>query len=120
MCDNPECGNARMVAKEGDELGIENIRERLTADGQLIEKAFSLYGVPKVLLRNEVPVSEAKKMVDDYELTPEFVLEYKNDKVLVSQKPWTVNDDQGTLSHSLMPQAVTLSLIKQIADVLGL
>jgi len=120
MCDNPECGNARMVAKEGDELGIENIRERLTADGQLMEKAFSLYGVPKVLLRNEVPVSEAKKMVDDYELTPEFVLEYKNDKVLVSQKPWTVNDDQGTLSHSLMPQAVTLSLIKQIADVLGL
>lgn len=120
MCDNPECNSARMVTKEGDELGIETIRDRLVADGQLIEQAFSLYGIPKVLLRNDVPVSEAKKMVDDYELTPGFVLEFKNDKVLVSEKPWSVENDEGTLSHSLMPQAVTISMIKQIADVLGL
>jgi len=120
LCDNPECNSARMVTKEGDELGIETIRDRLVADGQLIEQAFSLYGIPKVLLRNDVPVSEAEKMVDEYELTPEFVLEYKNDQVLVSEKPWVVENDEGTLSHSLMPQAVTLSMIKQIADVLGL
>ncbi len=120
LCDNPECQGARMVTKEGDELGIETIRERLVSDGQLIDQAFSLYGVPKVLLRNDVPVSQAKAMVDEYELTPEFVLEPKNGQVKVSQKPWVVKDDQGAASHSLMPQAVTLSMIKQIAEVLDL
>jgi len=122
MCDNPECNKARMVSKEGDELGIEPIRARLTEDGQLIDKAFSLYGVPKVLLRNDVPVAQTKEMVDDYELTPEFVLDYdrKIKKVKVSQKPWIVKDDNGADCFSLMPQAVALSMIKQIVEVLGL
>ncbi len=52
MCDDPACKSARMVTKEGDELGIETIRERLISDGQLIDQAFSLYDIPKVLLRN--------------------------------------------------------------------
>lgn len=119
-CDNPECYGERMVAKEGDEVGIETIRERLISDGQLIDQAFSLYGVPKVLLRNDVPVSEAKEMVDDYELTPEFVLTLEGEKVKVSTRSWVIKDDEGINSHSLMPQAVTVSMIKQIVDVLGL
>lgn len=117
-CDDPLCKNARMVTKEGDELGIETIRERLVADGQLIEQAFSLYGVPKVLLRNSVPVTQAKEMVDDYEITPEFILEHVDGKVKVSQKPWIIKDDEGINSYSLMPQAVVLGMIKQIADIL--
>lgn len=121
LCDNPDCDKARMVAKEGDERGIEPIRERLTADGQLIEQAFSLYGVPKVLLRNSVPVSVARQMVDDYEITPEYVLERLGEgKVKVSQKPWVVKDDEGINSYSLLPQPVALSMLKQIADVLEL
>src|SRR3989344_4706805 len=32
ICDNPECGGARMVSKEGDTAGIESIRERLDLD----------------------------------------------------------------------------------------
>jgi adenylate kinase family enzyme len=32
MCDKPECKGARMVPKEGDEQGIEPIRERLETD----------------------------------------------------------------------------------------
>lgn len=117
-CDNPECNGERMVPKEGDELGIEPIRARLINDGKLIDQAFSLHGVPKVLLRNSVPVSEAKAMVDDYELTPEFVLESVNGEVQVAQKPWVIKDDNGTDSYSLMAPVVTLSMIKQIADVL--
>lgn len=120
-CDNPGCNGERMVTKEGDELGIEPIRERLTNDGKLIEQAFSLYGVPKVLLRNSLPVTEAKEAVDDYELTPEFVLEHVGGgEVKVSQRPWVVKDDEGTPSYSLMPQPVAVSMIKQIVEVLGL
>lgn len=121
LCDNPECGKARMVPKEGDHLGIQPIHDRLVSDGQLIEQAFSLYGVPKVLLRNSVPVSVARQMVDDYEITPEYVLEHLGEgKVKVSQKPWVVKDDEGINSYSLLPQPVALSMIKQITDVLGL
>lgn len=122
LCDNPECNKARMVTKEGDELGIESIRDRLTLDGELIDKAFNLHGVPKVLLRNNVPVAEAPELVDDYELTPEFVLghDQANKKVTVAQKPWIVKDDDGVDSYSLMPQAVTVAMIKQIVEVLGL
>lgn len=121
LCDNPDCKGIRMLLKEGDELGIETIRERLISDGGLIEQAFNLYGIPKVLLRNSVPVVEAKEAVDDYEITPEFVLEHQGGgKVKVSQKPWIIKDDEGVDSYSLMPQPVALSMIKQIADVLGL
>jgi len=120
-CDNPACHLERMVAKEGDELGIEAIRDRLEADEELIERAFSLHGVPKVLLRNSVPVAEAEKIVDSYEITPEYVFRYDEsaDKVVVSEKPWIIKDDGGVDSYSLMPPAVVVSMIRQIADILG-
>jgi len=120
-CDNSKCNGERMVPKEGDKLGIEPIRERLENDGKLIEQAFNLYGVPKVLLRNSVPAKEAEEMVDDYEITPEYVLEHLGGgRVKVSTKPWIVKDDQGVSSYSLLAQPVALAMIKQIADVLGL
>lgn len=119
-CDNPECKGERMITKEGDELGIEPIRERLVNDGKLIQQAFSLYGVPKILLRNDVPVAEAKETVDGYELTSEFVLSLEGGEVKVSTKPWVIKNDEGVDSHSLMPQAVTVSMIKQIVEALGL
>jgi len=120
-CDHPECQGARMIPKEGDELGIGPIKERLDNDGKLIEQAFSLYGVPKVLLRNSVPVKKAKSLVDDYEITPEYVLEHLGGgKVKISQKPWIIKDDQGVDSFSLLAEPVALGMIKQIAEVLGL
>jgi len=110
-----------MVTKEGDEMGIGPIKERLENDGKLIEQAFSLYGVPKVLLRNSVPVAEASEAVDDYELTPEYILKHAGEgKVEVTQRPWTVKDDEGIDSYSLMAQPVAVSMIKQIVEVLDL
>jgi adenylate kinase family enzyme len=66
VCDDANCKGARMLPKEGDEAGIKPIKERLKKDEKLIQQAFSLYGIPKVLLRNSVPLKEAKKYVDDY------------------------------------------------------
>lgn len=122
ICDSAECKSARMIPKEGDELGIEAIRERLISDQQLIEQAFSLYGVPKVLLRNTVPVHEAIDMVNDYEITPAYETKYDevNKKVSVFKTAYVVKDDFGIESYSLMAPAVAVSLVKQIADVLGL
>jgi len=111
-----------MVKKEGDELGIEPIRERLKIDEKLMTLAFSLYGIPKILLRNSIPVKDAKDFIDDYEITPEYVLEWnkKLKKVKVKEKPWIFSDDEGTSSFSLLPQPVVISLIKQIVKVLNL
>ena len=122
VCDNPNCQGARMTRKEGDQFGIDPIRERLAMDGKLIEKSFSLYGIPKVLLRNSIPVDLTKENFDDYEITPEFVYSWdeKTQKVTISEKPWVVRDDENVDSYSLMPPPVVVSMIKQLADILGL
>jgi adenylate kinase family enzyme len=119
-CDNPECGGARMVAKEGDDKGIENFRERIDKDKKLIEMAYQLHGVPKIFLRNSIPVDFADKNFDPYELTPEFYYEIKGDRVVTKTKPWIIKDDHGVDSYSLMPAAVVVSLIRQLVEVLGL
>ena len=121
ICDNPECGEEKMIQKEGDEMGIEPIRNRLKKDEVLIEKAFSLHGIPKVLLRNSVPVAKAEEYVDDYEITPEYVYELSpQGEVRIVEKPWQVPDDKDTPSYSLMPPPVVVSMIKQMVDVLNL
>jgi hypothetical protein len=42
------------VQKEGDEFGIELIKERLEMDEKLMKLAISLYGIPKIFLRNAI------------------------------------------------------------------
>ena len=110
------------MTKEGDELGIAPIKERLDKDEMLIKEAFNLQGIPKVLLRNSIPVKQTKEFTDDYEITPEYVYKWnsKTKKVETTEKPWEVKDDEGTLSNSLMPPPVVVSLIKQLVKVLGI
>jgi len=122
VCGDPDCKGERMVQKEGDELGIEPIRERLETDEKLIKQAFSLYGIPKVLLRNSVPIDKAKDLVDDYEITPEYSYQKdkKSEEIKKNEKPWQVLDDNGVPCYSLMPPPVVVSLIKQVTKVLGI
>ncbi len=119
ICDNSGCPGARMVAKEGDENGIAPIKERLDKDEMLIKEAYKLQGIPKVLLRNTIPVAKTNETADDYEITPEFSYELKDGVVLTHEKPWEVKDDEGNLSNSLMPPPVVVSLIKQLVGALG-
>ncbi|MCK5061688.1 nucleoside monophosphate kinase [Candidatus Parcubacteria bacterium] len=118
ICDNPECKNVRMGAKEGDNLGIETIRERLELDDKLIAKVFSLHGVPKVLLRNSIPIKKAKELVDDYEITPEYYYEGKDDKIETKERPFTVKDDEGAEAYSLLAPPVIVSLVRQLHKIL--
>jgi adenylate kinase family enzyme len=122
ICDNSNCKGAKMVTKEGDSLGIEPIRERLNKDEMLIKEAFNLQGIPKILLRNSVPIDKVKEFTDDYEITPEYVYSWneKTKKIETREKPWEVLDDEGVSSNSLMPPPVVVSLIKQLVKVLGI
>ena len=65
VCDNQNCQGAKMVAKEGDEKGLQGIRERLDKDEELIKRAFELYGIPKIVLRNHVPVDQVRDYFDE-------------------------------------------------------
>ena len=122
FCDNPHCKGAKMVRKEGDEMGIKPIKKRLEKDEELMSQALSLYGIPKVLLRNAVPKKLALDFVDDYEITPEYYYQWneKEKKAIVKEKPWIVLDDNKEPSYSLLPPPVVVSLIKQIVDILNL
>lgn len=122
LCDNPDCKNIVMEPKEGDEFGIEPIKARLKKDEELIQRASSLYGIPKVLLRNSVPADIAKDYIDDYEITPEYVLEWDNNskKVKIKEKPWIIKDDKGIDSYSLLAQPVEVALIKQLVEIFNL
>ena len=122
ICDNPDHERSRMYGKEGDEMGIESIRERLELDDALIEKVFSLHGIQKGLIRNAVPVNKAKEYVDDYEITPEYVYEWdpETKKVKTIEKPFVVKDDEGVEVYSLLAPPVALSLIRQLVKILEL
>ncbi|MFH1181049.1 MAG: nucleoside monophosphate kinase [bacterium] len=122
ICDNPECQEAEMLPKEGDKAGIKPIKKRLKMDEKLIGEAFSLYGIPKILLRNSVPQKSAQNYVDDYEITPEYSFDWdeKNKKVKIIERPWLIKDSEGIRSYSLLAQPVVVSLIKQTAKVLNL
>jgi len=119
LCDEHK---ERMVLKEGDAAGIESIRERIDRDQNLMDKMFGLHGVPKILIRNAVPVATAEECVDQYELTPEygFVWNEKKKKVEIEEHPWTVKDDEGVEVYSLLAPAAALSLIKQLVRVFKL
>lgn len=120
QCDNTSCKGARMVAKEGDELGIEPIRERLETDDKISQQLRKLHGTEKVFLRNAIPAEFAKKVVDDYEITPGYQYELqKSGKVKTIETPWIVKDDAGVDCYSLLPAGVVVSLIKQMAVILG-
>ncbi len=120
LCDDPDCEGGRMVGKEGDEKGIEPIKERLEMDEKLIKQAFNLYGIPKILLRNSVPVDKAEEYVSNYELTPQYDYEFDEEtgEVKIKESPWTIKDDNGVESYSLLAPPVVVSLIKQLADLL--
>ncbi len=122
ICDNPECEAVEMINKEGDEKGIDPIRTRLKTDQDLIRQAFSLYGIPKILLRNSIPVESANEYADDYELTPEYQYEWneENKEVKIKEVPWVVKDNNDVEVHSLMAPPVVVSMIHQMVDIFNL
>lgn len=121
VCDDPACEGTRLIAKEGDELGIEAIRDRIEADKAVMRTLFKLNGVPKICLRNSIPVDRAEEFVDDYEITPSYRYETAPDgRVKVIEERWTVEDENGVKSYSLLPSPIVLSLIKQMTAALGL
>lgn len=122
LCDNPNCQGPRMVIKEGDQFGIEPIKERLEKDEKLMKQVYKMHGILKVFLRNSIPTDKVGELTDDYEITPEYyyVFDEESKKVEIKEKPWEIKDDEGVVSNSLMPPPVVVSFIKQLVKVLAI
>ncbi len=120
LCDNTDCDGSRMVTKEGDELGIGPIKDRLEKDAHLMGQIYKMHGISKILLRNSIPAEKVKEYYDDYEITPEYHYSFKNGKVEIEEKPWEIKDDEGIACNSLMPPPVVVALIKQLVEKLRL
>ena len=120
ICDEPNCDGGKMVMKEGDEKGIEPIKDRLLMDEEILKKAHSMYGIPKVLLRNAIPVDQAKDYVDEYEMTPAYSFTGQGEDIKTIEEPWIVADDEGVQCVSLQAAPVVVSMIKQLVEIFKL
>ena len=118
LCDEHK---KRMIGKEGDDAGIESIRERTDRDQNLIDNLFKVHGLPLIMLRNGVPVDKANKYIDDYEITPGYSYELdENNNAIIKEKSWVIKDDEGVEVYSLLAPPVALNLIKSLVKELKL
>ena len=119
ICDNPECHNCRMICKEGDQDGINSIRERLDMEGQLMKRVSELHGVEKINLVSTLDAETSHIYADDYELTKEFTYVKKEDETIEkSETTYTFSDDEGKQVHSLVATPVVVQFIYQLHKIL--
>lgn len=123
LCDNKSCQGyekTRLVAKEGDDKGIGSLRDRLALDGKLMEMAMSLQGIPRIMVRNAIPVDKVAEYTEPYEITPEFTYVYDEVKgeVATHQQPWVVKDDAGNDCNSVLAAPAVLSMMSQLHSIL--
>ncbi len=118
FCDNLNCkgDHEKLITKEGDEKGLENIKERVINDLELMKLVRKMYGIPKIEIYNAIEASKVKDLVEDYELTKSYRYEVKDDKVKTIKEPYKVAV-QGREYYSLRPEPVVVQLIKQLFEV---
>ncbi|MBD3329407.1 hypothetical protein GF357_02840 [Candidatus Dojkabacteria bacterium] len=119
VCDNPNCEPTRLVEKEGDDKGIELIRERLENDLELVNMARNMYGISRIELFNSLEVDVGYKYVDDYEITKEYSYEGRGDDIVTVPKPFEI-EDHGVKYFSLLPPPVVVQFVRQLVDVFNL
>ncbi|HVX92657.1 MAG TPA: hypothetical protein VHA74_00920 [Candidatus Dojkabacteria bacterium] len=115
ICDNPGCDNIRMIPKEGDNLGIEAIKDRILLDRKLIDTSREMYGVNRIELYNSFDLDWAKENMSDYELTKETSYEEKDGKVIKHSTPYLVKEN-GKEYYSALPPFVVVQFIKQLVE----
>ncbi len=120
ICDSNQCRGDRVVLekKEGDEKGISLIEGRIEDDLDLMDMARGMYGIPKIELYNAIEADKAGEYCDEYELTREFVHREDNGEVVSEAREFVVDVD-GKKYVSFMPEPVIVSLVKQLAKILG-
>ncbi len=122
LCDNTYCsgyGKTRYVQKDGDLAGTNSIADRLQQDQDLIDKALSLQGIDKILLRSATPLSVAKDNLEDYEI--QKMCSYKGGEdgkdAEVITSDWVFKDDAGVDCCTAFGAVCAITIFSQIYDI---
>lgn len=120
-CDNPACidKHIRMERKEGDEKGIELIKDRINTDLDVMDIARQMYGIPKIELSSSLETSNMDEYTFDYERTKSWKHKVINGKV-VSTKQEYVFSEHGKTYCTVTPPWVVVNFIRYLAEFCGL
>jgi len=119
LCENPMCNKIRMVAKQGDDKGMQEVaeRNRLMVDlmKEVREKAQGHY----LVVRNAIPVDEAhaqKHDMDDFTTVANLSYDNVSKEVKRDFTLWSVKDDDGRDAYSRWPEAVVVEMIEKMVE----
>ena len=119
ICDISGCQNEIMVAKEGDEKGIELIRKRIETDLDLMDYARKIYGIPAIEIYNAIELDKADEYSVPYERTQITKLNCEEGKIKRENSEYVIEiDDRKYIGFVQIPPVV--QLIKQLVKVLNL
>jgi len=118
ICNNPECGWARMVKKQGDDKAFEEVQRRNQLMVELMKEVRDKAKEHHIIVRNAVPVEEAHRDHDMDDFTTAAELSYNKDKkeVVRTHSHWKVRNDEGKESYSRWPEAVVAEMIAKLSD----
>lgn len=115
VCDRPECGGVRMIAKQGDAEGPEKIRARQQEMAKLFEiiqskRPHAYFGV-----NNHVLVSEAHKHEqEDFTKIAGLQWDPVTKQVKKEFRVWVTKDEQGKDVYSRWPEPVVAELVSEL------
>lgn len=115
-CDGPDCRgkNILMLPKEGDEKGIELIKDRLIDDYNLMNKVRTLYGIDIIELFNSIPEEDKDLFSTDFELTKSYNYTVSNNTdIKYIEEDFSVTDN-GVKYYSYLAYPVVVQYIKEL------
>lgn len=117
VCDNPGCSKVRLISKEGDNLGIKGIEDRICKDLELMDRARKMYGIPKVEIYNSILEEDYLDWVDEYEITKRY--SYEKDKAgnIKRNEKRFVFEENGKKYVSVLAATGVTQFVKQLADL---
>lgn len=119
VCDNPTCGNIRMLKKQGDDKGAQEVVERNRLMVELMSKIRDKAQEHHVAVRNAVPVDEAHSQghdMDDFTTAADLSYDHTAKQVKRDFTHWKVKDDEGHESYSRWPEAVVVEMIEKMGE----
>ncbi|RJR27980.1 hypothetical protein C4561_00535 [candidate division WWE3 bacterium] len=125
ICDNNTCSGynkAVYIHKEGDELGIKAIEERLRSDEDLMQKALNLHGIQKILIESSIPASIANDYLEEYEIQPAYEFEVVgdpgNETINIKTGPLKFKDDDGADCYTMYAATYVVNIFDQLHKIL--
>lgn len=117
ICERPECNKARFVAKQGDQDGLEQVKERQREVQAMVDKVKNEAPHLHIVVHNSIPLKEAHKHDStDFTEEAELIWDTQKREVIRKFKPMVAINDEGEKVYSRWPEPVVVDMVDQLAD----